>query len=86
VKFACRKALRSAINRIVNKFLMTGDMNKKKSGVHKKKSVKTPQNILFVEVVIMQSPRKSVKRLSQQLNLGTFSTYWIIREDVKLFL
>jgi hypothetical protein len=38
-----------------------------------------------VEKALMQSPRKFVKYLSQQLNLGASSTYWIIG-DMNMFL
>jgi hypothetical protein len=65
VKSECRKApSRSAINRLVNKFEMTGSMiDNKKGVVSKKKSVRTPENIHHIQV-LMQIPRKSVKHLS----------------------
>jgi hypothetical protein len=75
VKSECVKApSRSEVNRLVNKFEMTGSMiNNKKDVVSKKKSVRTAENICCFEQAMMQSPRKSIKHLSQQLDFGASS-------------
>jgi hypothetical protein len=66
VKYECRKApSRSAINRLVNKFKMTGSViDNKKGVVGKMKFVRTPGNIHGAQQALMQSPRKSIKYLS----------------------
>jgi hypothetical protein len=53
-------------------------IDNKKGVVGKKKSVRSPENIRRVQQVLTQSPRKSVKHVSQQRNLGASSTYRII--------
>jgi hypothetical protein len=50
-----------------------------------RRGVRTPENIHRVQQEFMQSPRLSVKRLSQLLNFGASSTYRIIREGAMLF-
>lgn len=52
------------------------------SVINNLKSARTPKNIHRLE----QGPRKSVKHLTQQLNLEVSLTYTIIPGDVKLFL
>jgi hypothetical protein len=72
VKFSCRKAqCRSEIHRSVDKCEIT------ESVINNMKSVRTPENIHYVE----QSPRKSVKHLTQQLNLEASLKYRIIPGD-----
>jgi hypothetical protein len=72
MKFECKKALnRSAVNRLINMFETIGSViDNKKGVVSKEESVRTPGNIHRVEETLTQSPRKSVKHLSQQLNVG----------------
>jgi hypothetical protein len=88
VKFDRRKTpSRSAIKILLNKSATTGrmmDNNMDVVGV--KKSVVTPEYIHHFEQAITQGLGKSVKHLSQQLNLGASPAYSIriIREYVKL--
>jgi hypothetical protein len=87
MKFECRKApSMPAVNRLGNKFEMSGSMIDSKKGIVSKMTVRTPENIHLVEQALTQSSRKSVRLLSQQLNVRASSTYRIIGEDVKLFL
>jgi hypothetical protein len=65
----------SAINRLVNKFEMTGSMINNKKGVVGNRSVRTPEIIHHVEQTLTKSPKKCVMFLSLQLNLGASSTY-----------
>lgn len=60
-------------------------ISNKKGTVGKKNADRTLENIHCVEQVLMQSPNKSVKCLSQQLRLGASLTCKIIC-DVKLLL
>jgi predicted transcriptional regulator len=55
----------------------------KKCVVGDTKSVRTQEFIYHVEQAFMQSPRKSVKRLSQQLNFEASSIYRTIRKDAR---
>jgi hypothetical protein len=66
VKFGCRKASnRSAINRSVNKYEMTGHMTRNKEDVvSKKKPTRIPENIHHVEQALTQGPRKSATSFS----------------------
>lgn len=79
MKFECRKApSRCVINRLDNKFRMTGSSCNKMGIAGEKKSVRTQENVRSVELVLTQGPRSSIKQLSQQLNLGVLSASKII--------
>jgi hypothetical protein len=58
-------------------------IDNKKGVVSKQKSVRTLENIHHVQQALMKSPRKSVKRLSQQLNLEVSSIYRIFRDVIE---
>jgi hypothetical protein len=47
--------------------------------------VRAPENIARVEEVLTLTPRKSVKRLSQQLDLKQTPTLIIVRQDLRMF-
>jgi hypothetical protein len=66
-------------------FEMTGGIIINKNSDVSKKSVRAPENMKYVEQVLMQGPRKSLKHLCQQLSSGASSAYRII-QGLKLFL
>jgi hypothetical protein len=70
---------------LVNKLEATGSVIDNRKDVGQNKSVRTPENIHHVQQALTLSPRRSVKLLYQQLNLGLSSIHKIIQEDLELF-
>jgi hypothetical protein len=46
---------------------------------------KASNNTAYIQRVLTHSPRKSVRHLSQQLNLGESLTYRTVQKNVELF-
>ena len=81
--FAVRKAPdRKTIWGIV-KIVTVHHVNKGRSG--RTRGAETKQNIEAVRLSIVQSPKKSCRRRSQELGLSRMSTIRILRLDLKLF-
>jgi hypothetical protein len=71
-----QKSIQQVCNKqLINKPETTGSVSDNMKGVVcMKKPVRTPENFHCDEQALMQSPKKSVKCLSQQLGLGASST------------
>ena len=81
-KTPCRKT----IKKIVEKFRNTGSVvneNKGHSGWYV--AVRTRANVQTVRKHLQQSPRKSIRRLSQEADISRTTVQRIIHNDLKLF-
>ena len=89
----CRKELgrdkvpdRKAIERLVAKFRETGSAaNANKGCSGRSCSVKTPNNVQNLRERLEESPRKSTRRLSQEVGISRSSVMRILHDDLKLF-
>ena len=89
----CRKELgrdkvpkRKTIERLVAKFRETGSVanaNKGRSG--RPRSVKTPNNVQNLRERLEESPRKSTRRLLQEVGISRSSVLRILLDDLRLF-
>jgi hypothetical protein len=88
VRFDCREGPRRlTIPRFVKTFEHTVSViDNKKAVSGRKKSVRTVENIAYVQQVLTRSQIKFIKRLSQQLGLKQKSTPTIVRQGLNLFL
>jgi hypothetical protein len=59
-------------------------MDKEKDAVDKNNSVRTQEDTQRVQQVLKQNSRKSLKRLSQQLDLGTSQNKYMKMFDIKM--
>jgi hypothetical protein len=77
---------RHTISRLVDKFRNTGSViNNNKGHCGPKVTARTPANIQDVRDHLEQSPRKSTRRLSQQVGISRTSVRRIIHCDLQLF-
>ena len=73
----------SSVRKLIRKFETTGSVsNVKKTG--RPRSVRTQENIAVVRDNVTVSPRKSVRRRAQQLNLSPSSLHDILSKDLKM--
>ena len=86
-EFPARKTpCRKTITKIVEKFRNTGSVrndNKRHSGRYV--AVRTRANVQAVRKHLEQSPRKSTRRLSQEVGISRTTVQRIIHNDLKLF-
>jgi hypothetical protein len=87
VRFNCRECpRRPVIERLVKKFEQTDSVIDNRRGVvGRKECVRMPEIIAHAQEVLTRSPRKSAKRLSQQLGLKQTYTLTNVRQDLKRF-
>lgn len=77
---------RRTIIRLVAKFRETGSVaNANKGHSGRPRSVKTPNNIQNLRDRLEKSPRKSTRRLSQEVGISRSSVLRILHDDLKLF-
>ncbi|XP_076066935.1 uncharacterized protein LOC143040126 [Oratosquilla oratoria] len=77
---------RHTITRLVEKFRNTGSViNNNKGHCGPKVTARTPANIKDVRDHLQQSPRKSTRRLSQEMGISRTSERRIIHSDLNLF-
>jgi hypothetical protein len=82
LRFDCREGPRiSATEKLVKQFEQIDSVSDNKDVVGRKKSVRTPENIAYVQEVFNCRPNKYVQQLSQQLDLKKISTFTIVRQD-----
>lgn len=73
----------SSVRKLIRKLEVTGSLlNVKKTG--RPRSVRTQETIDLVRDNVTASPRKSVRRRAQQLNLSPSSLHAILTKDLKL--
>ena len=81
-KVPCRKT----ITNIVEKFRNTGSVgNDNKGHSGRQVTVRTPANVQAVREHLEQSPRKSTRRLSQEVGISRATVQRVIHNDLKLF-
>jgi len=74
------------ISRLVQKFRQTGQVtNQHKGNSGRKHSKCTPENVERVQAALAQSPKKSLRRASQQLGLSKDTIHRILRNFLKLY-
>ena len=74
---------RKVILRCANNFRKTGSIHLKRGG--RKRSSRVTQNIEKVQEVMERSPRKSVRRVSQEVGVSSTTAYRILTLDLKLY-
>ena len=86
-KFPGKKILHHhTITRLIEKFRNTGSVvNNNKGHCGPKFTARTPAHVQDVRARLQQSPRKSTRRLSQQVGISSRSVRRIIHGDLKLF-
>ena len=84
-RFGCKNApTRSAISKMVKKFHEVGQVTDQKKGKCGRKVTKsTPENVGRVQAAMTQSPKKSVRRASQQLELSYGTVHKILRKSLR---
>ena len=74
------------IKRLVDKFRNTGNLNDDHNGQSGRPvSVRTETNIQAVRDHLQQSPRKAIRRLSQEVRISWTSVERIVHKDLTMF-
>src|SRR6185437_1012909 len=77
---------KSTIHRLVKKFHSHGQVtNQRKGNCGRKRSKCTPENVDRVRAAVGKSPKKSVRRASQQLQLSVGTVHTILTKFLKLY-
>lgn len=75
---------REVVNRAVRNFRQDGSAKKRKSP-GRPRSARTPANIAIVRNAIANSPHKSTRKLTQQVNMRRTTVRRILRRDLRLY-